>query len=150
VPHHNRKIGLAFGLEGFFNTASHPSLGTGRNVLGPQVLLVFHDIATPVSTFAPALQYMFHVDDVAGQPDINQTIVDLYIAWISPIKRRWGVIDPQILIDHEKGETFGQVEIELGQLMFGMIGGYIRPGFGVGSDRIMDWNLEMGVMLIWK
>jgi hypothetical protein len=30
------------------------------------------------------------------------------------------------------------------------IGGYIRPGVGVGADRPFDYNLEFAIKFVWR
>ena len=27
---------------------------------------------------------------------------------------------------------------------------WLRPGFGIGSDKLYDWNLEAGVKFVWR
>ena len=30
------------------------------------------------------------------------------------------------------------------------ISGYLRPGAGVGSDKLYSWNLELGLKFVWR
>ena len=151
IPYVSQKFALALGLEGFFSTASQPDLGTNRNALGPQVFgVVFNPLGIKGSLIAPAVQQKITIDDESDGPDINQTLIDLYMVWLAPSKKNWFILDPAMIIDHEQEIEFAQVELEIGQMMFGPTSSYVRPGIGVGSDRPLDWNFEMGFKVIWK
>jgi hypothetical protein len=55
-----------------------------------------------------------------------------------------------VVIDNENDREFGQIELEFGQMMFGPTSSYIRPGIGVGADRPLDWNVELGFKVVWR
>jgi hypothetical protein len=151
VPFVNKKYAFCLGLEGFFSTASQPVLGSNRVALGPQIFgVIFNPLGFKGSLFAPAVQQKFTIDTETDGPDIHQTLIDLYVVWLPSSKKYWFILDPQIVVDAEKDYTFGQVEIEIGQMMFGPTSSYIRPGFGVGEHRAMDWNIEVGFKVVWK
>jgi hypothetical protein len=44
------------------------------------------------------------------------------------------------------------MEIEWGFMIAPTIGisGWVRPGAGIGGDRLYDWNLEGGVKFVWR
>ena len=144
------KFAIATGLEGFFNTASQPELGSGRTALGPQVFFAFFNPLGPGTVFAPAYQYVFSVGDSDTRGDISRSQIDLFLVWLSGSQKFWAVFDPQIIIDHKLDRTFGLIEAEIGQMMFGATSSYIRPGIGVGEDAIYDWNIEFGFKVIWR
>ena len=65
-------------------------------------------------------------------------------------KKNWIIVDPQIVIDHENDdEAFYQLEIEVGRMLSGGMSTYVRPGFGIGDDKLMDWNIEVGLKIIF-
>ena len=103
-----------------------------------------------MTLFAPAYQYAF---DIAGDdliPEVSRSLIDLFALWTAEDKSWWALVDPQIVIDHENDVEFGQIELEVGQMMLGGLSSYIRPGFGVGADRPLDWTLEFGFKVIWR
>jgi len=151
VPKASQKGALAFGLEVTFNTATHPSIGSGKTTFGPQVFLVFFQpFGIKGAILAPAYQYVFVVAGDDSRSDISRSGFDLFFVWLAADKKHWATINPTIVIDHENDKEFGLFEVEGGQMMFGPTSSYIRPGVGIGSDRPHDWNIEFGFKVIWK
>jgi len=151
VPYAGKKLAVATGLEVFLDTASSPALGEGKTSLGPQVFLVwFAPGGWKNSLFAPAYQYVFDVAGDDDQPDVDRHQFDFYFLRLAENKKRWMLADAQVVIDNENDRDFGQIEFGYGQMMFGPMSSYIRPGIGFGSDRPLDWNIEMGFKVIWR
>lgn len=151
VPKTSKKGALAFGLEATFNTASQPILGTGKTTLGPQAFLVFFQpFGIKGALLAPAYQYVFDIAGDDDRTDISRSGIDLFFVWLAADKKHWAVINPTVIIDHENEKEFAIFEVEGGQMMFGPTSSYIRPGFGIGSDRPYNWNIEFGFKVIWK
>ena len=42
------------------------------------------------------------------------------------------------------------LEVEIGQMMFGATSSYIRPGFHIAGDELYDWSIELGFKVIWR
>ena len=69
-------------------------------------------------------------------------------------KKFWFSTDPQIVIDNENEEEFAIVDLEFGWMMTkwwpNMKGHsfYIRPNFGVSTDRPTDGSVEVGYKII--
>jgi len=146
APWISKKYGLGLGLEGFFDTASFSNLGSGRTALGPQVVFVFF---LPYGILlAPAYQYKFHVGGNTGT-SISTSQIDIFTVWRSPKKKHWVKVNPQIIIDHENSKETFILELEAGQIMFGPLSSYVRPGVHLGGDRGYDWNVEFGFKVIW-
>ena len=59
------------------------------------------------------------------------------------------IFNPQPIIDHENSTTLAQVDLEWGFMIAPKsgIGGYIRPGVGIGEHRPFQWNLEFAINL---
>ena len=151
VPKVSQKGALAFGIEATFNTASQPSIGTGKTTLGPQVFFVFFQpFGIKGTLLVPAYQYVFDIAGDDDRADISRSAIDLFFVWLATDKKHWAIVNPTIIIDHEGEKEFAIFEAEAGQMMFGPTSSYIRPGFGIGDDKPYEWNIEFGFKVIWK
>ena len=152
LPYVGKKSILAVGLEGFFDTASNDALGSGKTSLGPTVIGVFPGLLGRGSLFAPAYQYVFDVGGSDERGDISRSQIDLYFVWTLAGGRNWLIVDPQVIFDHERDTTPALMEIEWGFMIAPSVGlsGWLRPGAGLGSDKLYDWNLEAGVKFVWR
>jgi len=67
--------------------------------------------------------------------------------------RNWLIVDPQVIVDHEADSNVcATFEVEWGYMMVleSGISTYFRPGIGLGSDKLYDWNLEVGLKFVWR
>jgi hypothetical protein len=151
-PFVSPKTIIALGLEAFFDTATNDALGSGKTSLGPTVIGVFPGLVGPGSLFAPAYQYVFDVAGSDDRADISRSQIDLYFVWALAAGKNWLIVDPQVIFDHENNKTPALVEAEWGFMIAPKIGvsGWARPGVGIGSDRLYDWNLEAGLKFVWR
>jgi len=152
LPYVGSKTIIAAGLEVFFDTASNDALGSGKTSLGPTLIGVFPGLLGEKSLFAPAYQYVFDVAGADDRADISRSQLDLYFVWTLAGSKNWLIVDPQVIIDHENDRTPALVETEWGFMIAPSVGisGWVRPGFGIGSDKPYDWNLEAGVKFVWR
>jgi len=150
VPYMKGKVGMMLGSEFSFNTASNSVLGTGKNTIAPVGVLAF--FLNDGLIFAPAYQQTVSYGGDSARKDINIGAIDLYLVKLTKSKHNWFILDPTILADYANNRTSGTLEFEAGQIVGRMMGGigsiYIRPGVGLGTDRIYNWNLEVGLKLI--
>jgi hypothetical protein len=150
VPYMKNKIGVMLQSEFFFNTASNSVLGTGKNTIAPGGVVAF--FLNNGWIFAPAYQQTVSYAGDSTRRDINLGAIDLYLVKLTKSKRNWFILDPTIIADYKNDRTSGTLEFEAGQIVGRMMGGvgsiYIRPGVGLGTDRIYNWNLEVGFKLI--
>jgi hypothetical protein len=149
----SKKMVIAAGVEAFMDTASNDALGNGQTVLGPTAFAVFPGILGPGSLFAPGYQYVFDVGGGNGQSDISRSQLDLYFVWGLAGGRNWLIVDPQVIVDHEAdNDVFATLEVEWGYMMVpeSGISAYFRPGIGLGSDKLYDWNFEVGLKFVWR
>jgi hypothetical protein len=152
VPYMNKanKIAIATGLEVFFDTASEDVLGAGSTSLGPQIFVVKFFSR---GLFAPGLQYKFSIEEDDGRSDVSQFLIDLNLLIMAKDKQSWFFTDPQIVFDTENDTEFAIVDLEFGWMMskWTDLKGqsfYIRPSFGVGNDRPVDYSVELGYKII--
>ncbi len=151
VPKVTQKGALAIGLEATFSTASQPILGSGKTTLGPQAFLVFFNpFGIKGSILAPAYQYTFDIGGDDDRSDISRSGIDVFFVVVAPSKKRWVNINATAVIDHENDEEYGTIKANYGQLMFGPISSFIKPGIGIGNDRPYEWNIEFGFKFIWN
>ncbi|MCP4395966.1 MAG: hypothetical protein GY801_01465 [bacterium] len=152
VPYMGKKLAVALGAEGFFNTASEEALGTGATTLSPIVFLgVFNPIG-PGSVLFPGYQHKFSVAEDDGRSKVHQGLIDLFLVKTFGGNKYWGYIDPQILLDYENDEQFMLIEIQGGMMVGGSKGHslWMLPSFGVGGDRPYDFSLEVGYKIVWR
>jgi hypothetical protein len=141
-----RTHAVAVGIESWWDTATGDALGSGKNSLAPVVFYVM--FLNKQTLFAPAYQYKFDIGGSDDRPDISQSLIDLYYVYL-PKPGQWIIVDPTIIIDHESSTTSMQVEVELGRMMSPGMSTYIRPGFPIGGNQLIDWNLEVGVKSVF-
>jgi hypothetical protein len=157
VPYMNmqKRRALAVGFETFLDTASEDELGSGATSFGPQVFGVFFaPLGIPGHLVAPAYQHKFSVEEDDDRDPVHQGLIDIFVLWTSKDKQYWGLLDPQIILDYQQDTEYMIVDAELGMMLdevFGTKGQsvYIRPAFGVGSDRPIDASIEVGYKVIW-
>ncbi len=152
IPYVNNKVGIAGGLEAFFPTASHDALGDGKVVLRPQIFAGFFGLFGKNSIFAPGILYLFDVAGDDNRASVNQWQMDIYFVWLLAQKRHWLIINPQPVLDVENNKEFMIVDVEFGFMIPSLPGAavHVRPGFGVGADRPLDWTFEFGFKWIWR
>lgn len=153
VPYLNmtNKTAFATGLEVFLDTASDDALGSGAWSLGPQVFFVKF---LKRGLFSPALQYKFSVKEDDNRDDVDQILIDLNYLFMAKDKLSWFFTDPQIVLDFENDKEYSIVDLEFGAMLnkwFNTKGqsAYIRPSFGIGSERPTDYSVELGYKLVW-
>ena len=148
VPYVNmqKKFAFAWGLEATFDTADD-ALGGGSTTLGPQVFAVFFKPVGGGDLFAPAYQHVFDIDG----NKVNRGLIDIfYLYTFKTSFVHWALINPQGLIDYENGNRDSwNVDLEVGKMMTKNQSLYLRPGFGVGGDRLFDCDAELGWKMVW-
>jgi hypothetical protein len=159
VPYLKGANGLAVGLEVFLDTASEDSLGAGTTSLAPVVFLghFFRGGFGPWQKgglFAPGLQYKFSVDEDEGRDKTEQGIIDINYLVQSVDGQSWLFAEPQIVFDLENDAEFAIIDIEFGWMMTKWqpdLKGqsfYLRPTFTIGTDRPMDYGIEVGYKFV--
>ena len=148
-----KKMAIAFGVEAFLDTAKKDSLGSGANVLGPQVFGAFFK-TLGFDLIAPAYQHRFSVDEDNNSRHVHQGFIDVFGLKMSKNKQAWMLVNPTYVMNYEANTEFLMVDFEVGAMLdqyFGTKGhsDYIRPGISYGADRPTDVTLEAGYKIIW-
>ncbi len=142
-----KKFALATGLEVFFDTANDPKIAGSSTSLGPQVFAVFFKPPGGGVLMAPAYQHVFSI----GGKDVNRTQLDFF--YLYSIKNsfiNWALINPQAVINYESdNDTHINIDLEAGKMISKTQSVYLRPGFGIGGDRLFDWDIEGGWKVVW-
>ena len=150
VPYMSKKVGVLLGTEFSFDTASSRTLGSGKHTIAPVVVVAF--FLKNGWLFAPAYQHTISYAGDSTRSDIHAGATDLYLVKLTKSKRNWFILDPTIITDYQNNRASGTLEFEAGQIVGRMMGGigslYIRPGVGLGSNRIYNWNLEVGFKIV--
>jgi hypothetical protein len=148
LAHASSSFAFAPGIEAFFNTSSPDVLGPGSTVLAPTVFVGWFNLLGNRSIFAPSLVYQFDVD---GNP-VSRTILDVYFVWVLSGGKNWIIFNPQVIFDHHNSTELGLIDFEWGFMIYPQAGlsGYIRPGLGVGPNRLYNYNLEFAIKFVWR
>ena len=145
---------IALGLETFLPTAEE-GLGSRRLTFGPQIFWAkFNPFGTKGWLFAPGYQHRFSVWEDDDLDTLHQSVIDLYVVWISRNKQYWSLLDPQIILDWQEEESYMILDWEIGMMLDKYTGSkghsiYVRPSVGVGSDRPTDGSIEIGYKVVW-
>jgi len=148
VPYLNmeKKMAVAVGLEVTFDTADKEVLGAGSTMLGPQLFMVFFNPIGGGTLVAPAYQHVF---DVSGDK-VNQSRLDLfYLYTFKSGLINWALINPQGVLDYENEKDHWNIDVEMGKMLTKNHSLYLRPSSAFGSDRFYNWNVEVGLKVIW-
>ena len=153
---------LAPAIEVFLDTASEDTLGSGADVLGPQVFVAYFYGKNPIpipgykggGLFAPGLQYRFSIDEDDGRSEVEAWAIDINYLALSDNKARWLFVNPQIFLDQENDEDYAFFDVEFGWMMAKWkpkLRGhsfYVRPTFTIGTDRPTDYGIEVGYKVV--
>jgi hypothetical protein len=147
VMNKEKKFALAAGLEMFFDTANDPAIAESSTSLGPQVFAVFFRPPGGGALMAPAYQHVFSV----GGKDVHRGQIDFFYLWSFPKKFfNWALINPQGVINYEAdNDSSWNIDLETGKMLTKHQSVYVRPGFGIGTDRTFDWDIEGGWKVVW-
>jgi hypothetical protein len=138
--------GLVLAAEIYFDTASEPHLGTGKNVVAP---LGFISLDAPrlSSVVFPFVQQFVSVSGDADRADINTTLLRLGVLSRWP-NRFYTFLEPSLYIDWKRDADTGfTLELEIGRLLNRQLAIWARPGVGVWGDDFpltYNWNFEVG------
>lgn len=134
------------GIEGKFDTAAEPTLGSGKNTLSP---VLFASIPLPEykALFFPIVQTVFTISGEDSRKDVTYTVFKPRV--FRKLENRYYLfLEPAFYIDHEMGDkTTGNLEVEFGRFVNAKTMLYGRPGFGVWGDTTpysFKWNVEVG------
>jgi hypothetical protein len=148
VPYVNmqKKFAFAWGLEATFDTADD-LIGGGSTTLGPQAFAVFFKPIGGGDLVAPAYQHVFDIDG----NKVNRGLIDVfYLYTFKTAFFNWVLVNPQGVIDYDNDNTSSwNIDFEGGKMLTGNQSLYLRPGLGVGDDRLFDYDLEVGWKMVW-
>jgi hypothetical protein len=146
-----QSYGLLVGAELLADTATDDSLGRGKWVISP--LATYAIFLNSNMIFAPTYQHNLSFAGDDARNDVNESVFDFYFVYTADDKESWVTVDPALVIDWENNEAIPfSIEVQygrkLGTLWGGAVNGFIQPGIGIGQDRAIDWNIEVGISII--
>lgn len=151
LAHLDPKQGLLLGTELLTDTASEDYMGRGKWTIAP--IATYALFVTKDFIFAPTYQHNISFAGDEDRTDVNESVIDLYLAFTAADKQSWLTIDPAFVIDWESDQAFRTaIEVEYGMRVGSLWGGalnlIVRPGVGIGQDRPFDWNIEVGFSVV--
>lgn len=143
IPRLTARSGLVVGLDTTWRTATNSALGIGRHSLAPFIQMALLPAARTI--IAPRLSQQFSFSGQKDRPDINRTVLGLYMVWL-PVPQMWFVAEPEVAFDTVRHQKYGNVAFEWGRLLFRGVGTFIRPSIGMGrvGARPFDWSIAFG------
>lgn len=133
------KYRWALGLEYIHDLGDLDSgIGMGANQVGP-----FGGIALAYDSGLTLIPLLQHFTSVSGV-DVNMTAMRLIA--IQPLKPGWWLkLDAKVPYDWENSAVPADAELQLGKNFNDSTALYVDGKFGMGSDRIFDWGIGLGL-----
>ncbi|HTU99764.1 MAG TPA: hypothetical protein VMF13_04445 [Luteitalea sp.] len=146
LPRLGARSGLVVGVRTTWDTAGS-DLGLATNTLLPYAQWVRH-----LSSRVTVAPFVGHRTSIGGDdfvPGYNDTLLGVYLVW-RPSDRLWVSTQPQLILDHERDLTYGDVGGEVGYLLTRRLSVYGRPSFGYGLDQSKPyaWGIAGGVKFV--
>jgi hypothetical protein len=129
------------------DSASQPALGTGKT----QILLGAGAAGKPLRWWLPFLVVVEQLS-VAGdprRPDINVLTIDAGSILFGK-GQTWYRLDLQPVVDIDAGTGRLLGEAEVGRLLFGKTGLFMRAGTQLAGSRILDYSIEVGARYLFR
>lgn len=147
----NPNNGFAYTAELFMDTADRPDLGNGQEVL--EVSAFYAKFFPEGSLVAPALVQTVGLDGKGSNgPDINRTTFDLYYVPKLENPNFYITVDPALSYDWEIDEGFASLQVTFGMMTGKVAGGdsqiFIQPGIYAGTDRPLDFSVQVGFKVL--
>jgi hypothetical protein len=133
------KYKVAAGLEWIGDFGNDDlGIGTGSDQLGPFGGLA---LSKGNTVLVPLLQHYFSYNG----PDVSITAVRL-IAIQSLPNNYWAKLDAIVPVDWENDKAMpASIDMQLGKMFSPTFGSYVDLRAGVGTDRLFDWGVGVGI-----
>ncbi|WP_310475311.1 hypothetical protein [Sandarakinorhabdus sp.] len=146
----SRKGGRVAQLEVIAPTAGRDEWGGGKWQLKPVFIQAY--FLKNGTIVAPALQHQFSFAGSSRRADVNTTTFDLYVVPRLANRKLFMTIDPALIYDWERKQTFGALAVTLGTNVGRLFGGQmqisVKPSVAVGGDRPFNYGLQAGVAVL--
>ena len=146
----NSQRGLAYTAEAIFDTADRNELGTGQTVL--KVSGFYAKFLKGGNIFAPALVHQIDLSNNKDRSNVNNTTLDLYYVPKLTNPNYFLTFDPAVTSDWENNREYVSLTVTLGRMLGKAFGGdsqvYIKPQILGGSERPVDWTIQVGYKVI--
>lgn len=146
-----KSYGIVVKGEYLFDTAESSDRGAGGDLI--ELTAIYAMFLPDRAIFAPSLEHAFSVGSRdPGRGHVNVTTLDLYYVPRLADKRNYMTLDPALIYDWESDEMSGALAVTLGrQFDLGLPGNesfYIKPRFGIGAHRALDYAVEVGFKVV--
>jgi hypothetical protein len=129
-------VGFDF-IYDFDNTDK--GIGTGTNQVGP-----FVGVALAMQSGITVIPLLQHFEGTDSDVDLSLTSARLIA--IKPLEGgHWVKLDFKLPYDWDREVVPADTEIQLGTNLSDSLGLYVDGKFGVGSDRLYDWGVGVGL-----
>jgi hypothetical protein len=151
VPYFSKSQAFVLEAELYAPTASEEIVGTGKWVIAPGLAWV--RFVSPDVIVAPAYIHNVSFAGDGDRPDVNRGDFDLYVVYKPHGESWWIASDSTISHDFEGKATPMSWSLTFGRSLMqlesgGALNGYVRPGVGIGHDRLYNFSIEVGINLI--
>lgn len=133
------KYRLAAGLDYIYDfDNADKGIGTGADQMGP-----FVGVALGLENGLSVIPLLQHFESISGN-DLSLTSARLIA--LKPLQdRRWLKLDLKLPYDWENEAVPADAEIQYGGFLTESLGLYFDGKFGIGSDRLYDWGVGVGL-----
>ncbi len=146
LPHVRRGFAIAVGSGIVLPTATSDSLGLGKLILAPVVVPVWYLGKKRRLTFI-RFQNHFSVAGKSSRPDVNYFLADPNI--VHRLSRRWWIAaNTEFKWDWRTDVGSGISGLQIGRMMRGKFGFWLKPEIPWGPGRLGDFNLKFTVFRI--
>lgn len=145
-----REHGFVVLGELFFDTASRPELGTGKNVF--KGTFIYAKFLSNGDIFAPALVHSVDLSGNSARASVNNSVIDFYYVPKLSNHKYLVTFDPALSFDWEKNKQFASLAVTLGRIIGPAFGGnaqvFVKPTVFGGNERPSNWGVEVGYKVI--
>lgn len=146
IPKVSRKFALAVGSGVVLPTATSDILGRGKLIFSPTVVPVWY-FANRKRFALLRIQNFFSVAGKSDKPDVNYFIAAPAI--VHPLGKGWWVMgDTELKWDWKAKLGSGITGVQLGRMVKGKYGIWIKPEVPWGPGRLGDFNFKFTVFKV--
>lgn len=146
LPKVTRKFALAIGAGLVLPTATSDVLGRGKLIVSPTVVPVWY-FSNRKRLVVLRLQNFVSVAGKSDRPDVNYFLAAPVL--VLPIGRRWWVLgDTELKWDWKSKLGSGITGLQIGRMVKGKFGIWVKPEVPWGPGRTGDFNLKFTVFRV--
>jgi hypothetical protein len=146
IPRAGRRFATAIGTGVVLPTAMNDTLGRGKLILAPSIIPVWYFQNRKRLTVI-RIQNYFSIAGKRHRPDVNYLLVDPFV--IVPINRKyWIGANTEFKWDWRTSQASGISGLQVGRMVRGKFGVWIKPEIPFGPGRTGGFNLKFTVFRV--